>query len=211
MPNWCYNRLIVKSNDDKSSFRRFMDEGRKKEMIEGEQKMVWRISNYFPTPEKLLQENLSEIDKQELKTMYGFDDWYEWRLFNWGTKWDCDDYGFESSTDEKSYYILDFDSAWSPPIEFLINVSIIYPTLSFQLEYIEPGNQFAGTTYINNGIFLDLCGEPVQKNENGEIIDVTYDEENEQYVLSNGEVFNEDDWYDQDISIKKNPFEDFYY
>ena len=211
MPNWCYNKLIVKSNGDKSSFRRFMDQGRKKETIEGEQNMVWRISNYFPTPEKLLQENLSEIEKQELKTMYGFDDWYEWRLFHWGTKWDCDDYGFESSTDEKSYYILDFDSAWSPPIEFLINVSLIYPTLSFQLEYIEPGNQFAGTTYINNGIFLDLCGEPVRKNENGEIIEFTYDDENEQYLLSNGEVYNEDDWHDQDISIEKNPFEDFNY
>ena len=211
MPNWCYNNLIVKSNGDESSFRRFMEQGRRKETINGEEKMVWRISNYFPTPERLLQENLSENEKQELKTIFGYDNWYDWRLFHWGTKWDCDDRECESTTDDNSIFETSFDSAWSPPIEFLINVSIQYPSLSFQLEYLEPGNQFAGTSYINNGIFLDLCSEPVYKDEKGEIVEVNYDEENEQYVLSNGEVYHEDDWYDEDISIDKNPFEDFNY
>jgi hypothetical protein len=127
-----------------------MEQGRNTEIIKGKKVKVWRISNYMPTPERLLEENLSENEKKELINIYGFDNWSDWRCSNWGTHWDCDDIGFEWSTDEKSFYILDFESAWSPPIQFLIRVSFLFPSLSFQLEYIEPGCLFAGVNYVNN-------------------------------------------------------------
>ena len=165
----------------------------------------------MPTPERLLEENLSENEKKELINIYGFDNWSDWRCSNWGTHWDCDDIGFEWSTDEKSFYILDFESAWSPPIQFLIRVSFLFPSLSFQLEYLEPGCLFAGVNYVNNGLFLEIQSNPVYKNENGEIIDFTFDDENKQYVLSDGEIYEEDDWFNQEISIERNPFENFKY
>jgi hypothetical protein len=211
MPNWCENKLIVKSNGYESEFLKFMEQGRNTEIIKGKKVKVWRISNYIPTPERLLEENLSENEKKELINIYGFDNWSDWRCSNWGTHWDCDDIGFEWSTDEKSFYILDFESAWSPPIQFLIRVSILFPSLSFQLEYIEPGCLFAGVNYINNGLLLEIQSNPVYKNENGEIIDITFDDENKQYVLSDGEIYDEDDWFNQEISIERNPFENFKY
>jgi hypothetical protein len=211
MPNWCYNKLVVKSNGDLNEFRRFIEQGRRIETYDGDEENVWRISNYLPTPEGLLSKNKSESEKMNLKNTLGFDNAYEWRLFYWGTKWDCDNYGFESYTDENSIFETDFDSAWSPPTEFLINVSIMYPSLSFQLEYLEPGMSFAGTTYINNGFLLDICSDPVHKNEDGEIINVEYDDDNEMYILSNGLSYNEDEWFDNELSIQKNPFENLKY
>ncbi len=211
MPNWCYNKLVVKSNGDLNEFRRFMKQGRRIETYDGEQENVWRISNYLPTPEGLLSKNISESEKKNLKNTLGFDNWYDWRLFYWGTKWDCDNNGFDTYTDENSIFETDFDSAWGPPSEFLINVSIMYPSLSFQLEYLEPGMSFAGTTYINNGFLLDICSDPVHKNEDGEIINVEYDDDNETYILSNGLSYDEDEWFNNELSIQKNPFENLKY
>ena len=74
MPNWCENKLIVKSNGYESEFLKFMEQGRNKEIIKGKKVKVWRISNYMPTPERLLEENLSENEKKELINIYGFDE-----------------------------------------------------------------------------------------------------------------------------------------
>jgi hypothetical protein len=207
MPNWCYNKLVVKSNGDLSEFRRFMKQGRRKESVDGEELNVWRISNHLPIPIELLVDNLSKLEKENLKNIFGFNNCHDWRLFNWGTNWDCDDSGFESFTDEDSIFETEFDSAWGPPIEFLINVSIMYPSLSFQLEFIETGMSFAGVVYINNGLFLELCGNPVNKNEEGEIVNVIFDPDIEKYILPTGESIDEQDWYDNEISIEHNPFE----
>ena len=66
MPNWCENKLIVKSNGYESEFLKFMEQGRNTEIIKGKKVKVWRISNYMPTPERLLEENLSENEKKEV-------------------------------------------------------------------------------------------------------------------------------------------------
>jgi hypothetical protein len=211
MPNWCYNKLVVKSNGDLNEFRRFMEQGRKKESLDGEEINVWGISNYLPTPEELLTESKNDLEKENLKNTFGFDNWRDWRIFNWGTKWDCDNLGYDSFSDEETIFEVEFESAWTPPTEFLINVSIMFPSLSFQLDFIEPGMSFAGTTYINKGLFIDLCSDPVYKNEDGEIIVVEYDADSEKYILPNGVSYEEDEWFDNELSVHKNPFENFEY
>lgn len=211
MPNWCFNKLIVKSNGCESEFQKFIAQGRTTEIIDGKEENVWRISNYIPAPERLLEENLYENEKKELINLYGYDNWYDWSQFNWGTKWECDDQEFGSQVIDNDIFETSFYSAWTPPIEFLIKTSILYPMLSFNLDFIEPGCNYAGTTYINNGLFLDLCSETVHMNENKEIIEVEFNDDNEHFVLSTGEIYNEKEWYEMNISNIKNPFEDFKY
>ncbi len=65
------------------------------------------------------------------------EDWMEF----WGSKWDCSiilvDVYPESNN--ISTMILDFDSAWAPPINGIINLAKIYPELKFQLQYTIAG------------------------------------------------------------------------
>lgn len=202
MPNWCYNKLIVKSNDDVNEFRRFMKKGLKMETIDEKEILVWRISNYLPTPQELINGSLSS---DQLIMKYGFDKTCDWNNFNWGTIWDCDDYGFESKLIEDTLYELDFDSAWSPPIQWMITIASQFPGLSFKLEYVEFGTNFSGVTIIENGIFLDLCSEPLLINDFGEDIKFEFNEETNCYKLESGEIYTEDEWFEFELSNLKNP------
>ena len=44
-----------------------------------------------------------------------------------------------------------FDTAWGPPMEFLTKISGDWATLSFEIEYEEPGMGFAGRSVFDNG------------------------------------------------------------
>ena len=54
-----------------------------------------------------------------------------------------------------------FDTAWSPPETLIEKVSVDWPTLTFRLEYEEPGMNFAGC--CTNIIMANLS---LQKKEN---------------------------------------------
>ena len=69
-------------------------------------------------------------------------DWYNWSLDNWGTKWDaCEPYIDHNDID---YFAVSFETAWSPPINWIDNIMQDFPDLCFTLEYEEPGMCFGG-------------------------------------------------------------------
>lgn len=60
----------------------------------------------------------------------------------WGTKWDLDD---ETSVERsKGQIVYGFNTAWGPPLEWLNAVRAMYPRLSFNIYYLEPGMMFGG-------------------------------------------------------------------
>jgi hypothetical protein len=91
---------------------------------------------------------------KELINKYGFDNWYDWSLANWGTKWDAYETYCEKSIKELFYT---FDTAWSPPVNWLEKVSKKYPKLRFTLEYREGGAGFEGAAIAENGEISDDC------------------------------------------------------
>jgi len=76
---------------------------------------------------------------------YGFDNWYDWALHNWDTKWDVD---FELDFyDVNDCILLEFNSAWGPPLAVWQKFVDRYPKGTFEvahLQYIESGMQFCG-------------------------------------------------------------------
>lgn len=115
----------------------------------------------LPVPLELLHPDLSisggprdkEIKKfkAQMREKYGFESWYDWRVANWGTKWDvvCDQIdGYPYDNNYITYY---FDSAWAPPLEFLKTIAPNYPLLSFEMHYEEPGMAFEGDITIIKG------------------------------------------------------------
>ena len=71
------------------------------------------------------------------------DRWYNWRVQNWGTKWDC--YTLEiDDTDMPHGFEVNFETAWSPPEEVCNAIRDQYDDLSISWFYDEPGCELAG-------------------------------------------------------------------
>ena len=59
--------------------------------------------------------------------------------------------------EDEDYLEYSFDSAWSPPIDWLRKVAGDYPKLSFKLRYIEEGIGFMGVATARDGKVVDNC------------------------------------------------------
>lgn len=141
MPNWCENRLAI--SGDVADVKAFVKKGLN-------EKGEWCLDNYHPMP----------------KEYHNDGRWYDWRLANWGTKWDVD---AEVNEDDD---VIHFLSAWSPPIEWLHKVGVEHPHLSFRLTFVEGGAWFAGMTEIIDGeVIGDSMCEPMYVNEDGDELD----------------------------------------
>ena len=71
------------------------------------------------------------------------DRWYNWRVQNWGTKWDCYTLEIEDS-DMPHGFEVTFETAWSPPEEVCHAIREQYPNVSISWFYDEPGCEIAG-------------------------------------------------------------------
>ena len=131
MPNWCNCELIINSKD-KFALEDFI---KKAENIK--ENSLLSLNNLIPIP-KRQEEN-----------------WYEWNIKNWGTKWEIDpDCIQRNKTNERTYKYY-FDTAWSPPSEWLEKIGKLYPTIDFKLKYEEPGFNFKGISTSINGEYED--------------------------------------------------------
>ena len=71
------------------------------------------------------------------------DRWYNWRVQNWGTKWDC--YTLETDDSDLPHgFEVTFETAWSPPEEVCSAIREQYPNVSISWFYDEPGCEIAG-------------------------------------------------------------------
>lgn len=82
-----------------------------------------------------------------LKKKYGASDWYGWALTNWGTKWGAYEVGEVEDIDGGIRYR--FNTAWSPPLEWLLTTSEQFPSLEFSDSYIDEGGG-AGRIWVSN-------------------------------------------------------------
>ena len=74
--------------------------------------------------------------------------WYDWRIDNWGTKWDC--YSLKMVDSEMPHsFTVEFDTAWAPPEEIFYAITEKFDSdLSVSWFYDEPGCEIAG--YLGN-------------------------------------------------------------
>jgi hypothetical protein len=62
----------------------------------------------------------------------GYHNWYSWNLDNWGVKWDASKCKSRELSDFNTI-VFEFDSPWSTPEHFVIELSKKYPTATFQM------------------------------------------------------------------------------
>lgn len=147
--------------------------------IEDEKEFVKGYSEFtmqklLPVPMELLHPEVesyggpnaaeNERRRQELKKKFGYQSWYDWRIANWGTKWDITDVYSNGYEDDENSVEYSFSTAWSPPTNFFKTIASNYPLLKFELEYEEPGCAFEGTLIMKGGEEeLDETRDWVQK------------------------------------------------
>ncbi len=137
MPNWCNNSLTLTHSDPAMIER----------VLKGKDGL---LMEFLPTPKELtetvagfLGEDKREAHEAQQRAnieKYGYKDWYDWNVANWGTKWDFNLENVERQ--DANTVTAAFDSAWAPPIDAYVKLC----ALGFEIEafYYEPGMQFAG-------------------------------------------------------------------
>ena len=139
MPNWCYNRVdIYGSAEDIAKF----------------DKMYLKNNRFFenviPIPEELkntTSPNYNEEQVKEFNEKYGYNNWYDFCVSRWGTKWDIE-LSTENINIEEDTIYMNFSTAWGPPAGIYYAIKEEFPDLEISWFYDEPGMQFAG--YLNN-------------------------------------------------------------
>ena len=152
MPNWCDNQISITGPNS---------------VIDKIEKIVKEESNnaengllqfFHPMPAELKDTTAPAPDKtakdkkiaKARKLEFGADSWYDWRVNNWGTKWElCEFYGVDrqyhsEQSEGESTISFGFSSAWAPPIgayeKFLENNSNCF----IRAYYYEGGCDFMG-------------------------------------------------------------------
>lgn len=113
MPNWCDNVVTI-SNKDEQAIKRVKDsfkEGKLcNEFIPMPKELEGTVSPNYDLPKK---------ERDRLIKLYGASNWYDFRVSNWGTKWDVGGedghIDNEETKNSGSSIQLTFNSAWAPP------------------------------------------------------------------------------------------------
>jgi hypothetical protein len=213
MPNWCHNTLfvegdldelvdfkskvLVQSDYEKGGLDFTMEvlHPTPPELLEMTSPVMWRGEDDDEEGERAFQEHTKAIEEK-----YGYSDWYDWRVSNWGTKWNATD----SSIDEHNGEALtiEYDTAWGPNTLFVKFASEKYRKLKFRLLYEEPGCNFCGELECEDGeVQFDDEGEMEYEDQDGNAVE--YDNEKERWcIIESGEVIDDEDFYPSSI----NPF-----
>lgn len=175
MPNWCNNNLTLE-HDDPAMIKRAYDALERQEFL----------SEFIPVPEDLqiVAGRLGDGDEQkelERKTAenvakYGYGNWYDYCVGEWGTKWDVGDQGCSDIHPDGRMLHTSFDSAWSPPV----NAYAKLEALGFRVNamFYESGMAFAGT--YSDGNCDDFSLEGMSADE----IERDYPELDEAFCIS---------------------------
>ena len=132
MPNWCSNQLTITGSPKEIAKLIKKVEITKSEATDNHLESIFSCHRIIPRP----------INKQ--------DDWYEWNVANWGSKWDLNDVTLRGDVDSKeiTYY---FESAWSPISPVVEALAKEFKKLSFNYAFYETGSDYWGEVSYKKG------------------------------------------------------------
>jgi hypothetical protein len=132
MPNWCNNHLtITGDNENLDRIKFYLEDIESKD-------------NTSPGIFMALVGRDKSIELNE----YEHGGWYDANINYWGCKWDVS-YNEANITYDDESITMSFDSAWSPPINFIQHLGRLF-NVKCELYYEEPGCDFCGKSYFDN-------------------------------------------------------------
>ena len=102
--------------------------------------------------------NIAErtLKNQEAFNATGYYDWYQWSLDNWGVKWDASNLQTKELSDFHTL-IYTFDSPWGTPEHFVVELSKLYPSCTFEMVSGSIENDCHYEFVCDNGKFEETC------------------------------------------------------
>ena len=187
-----FNKIIPMPKEllDVSSPVKIVSEEKYKEEKEARDKAIERRkSDTFNCGDSFIPGlPLTEQLQKEYLAKYGSDNWYDFAINNWGTKWNAYDIGeWENNT-------IKFYTAWTSPFEALIELSKKFPEAEFELKYADEGAYFVGIASIKNGVVTEIENPKNKTKKFNELyleftgIDLDRDVENEEELKQMKEV-----------------------
>jgi hypothetical protein len=166
MPNWCNNEVNISGETEE--VQRFKEFVRDKDLDRiADDGNPFSFNSILPMPKELKgtrspativtqEEYDSWVDDTNLgvgkpitqemsdrfNKEYGYANWYDWQIENWGTKWDASEAVLDEWDEDSLFYT--FDTAWSPPEGIYNELTKLFPNLSISWFYREDGMQTAG-------------------------------------------------------------------
>lgn len=148
MPNWCNNTVQI--TGPKKKLQQI------KQAIEADQLLDY----LYPMPKELditagrfggddnPEQKALEAKEQANLEKHGYSNWYDWRVEQWGTKWEVTrDYAepeITQSSNGTETLNWSFDSAWAPPVGAYAHYLDKHDDVSIFATYYEPGCDFMG-------------------------------------------------------------------
>ena len=157
MPNYCNNNIVITGPNSVIDKIEKIAKGDKGDLLQ----------YFYPMPKALqdttapLQKDATKEEKAKAKEnlkKYGYDNWYDWRVENWGTKWDIMEFyniTRKEIGEDESEIELGFDTAWAPALGAYEKFIDENSNCSLKAYYYEPGCDFMGEW--DNG--MDSCFE----------------------------------------------------
>ena len=140
MPNWCNNSVEI-YHEDPAMIERvrtaFNGEGLLKEFIPVPQALLDTVSGSMGEDKREAHEAQQKANVEK----YGYANWYDFCVNEWGTKWEIGADG-NPAQDIPGGLMLGFDSAWSPPIAAYEKLT--EQGFRIRAMYYESGMGFAG-------------------------------------------------------------------
>jgi len=181
MPNYCNNVVEIRGPvkvvkalvDHKLDFMKIYPYPPELDIVAGR-------SGADDSPE---QKALVAAEESNLKK-YGYKNWYDWCVSEWGTKWnaggdnDAMMVDYDEDVDNQGTALFQFDTAWAPALGVLQKLMDDHPELSIECRYYEPGVGFMGVWTDGQ----DRCYDNIEgskdafwQSDDGRLLDETFD------------------------------------
>lgn len=97
-------------------------------ILEGEEylKALKDFENKKQFASKPITKEMSEMYVKN----YGFNNWYDWSIENWGTKWNASEPIIENE-------VIEFQTAWATPEPIMLALSRKFPDVTFSVKYAD--------------------------------------------------------------------------
>ena len=156
MPNWCHNRVDIYSENlkDLKAIKSIFKSERPLHQIipepdwytvplskEDSTKYGNKVGKVgeLPIPPDLTEKWSTTHFKS---TGHSDERWYDWRINNWGIKWDIADIDIEH--EDKNQITYSFETPWGPPQEICEALREKFENVNITWFYDEPGMALAG-------------------------------------------------------------------
>ena len=159
MPNWCHNRVEIYSDnpEDLKQIKSIFEAKRPLHEIIPEPD--WATIPLAEEDSTKYGNKVGEIgelpvqpDPNEKRDAFSFptfkstgradERWYDWRIKNWGIKWDIDSQKDQENTED--YLEYEFETPWGPPEYICSALREKFEDISITWFFDEPGCELAG-------------------------------------------------------------------